>query len=83
MHELTVTREFDDDMRSKLHPADAPNPIVWCERCQVHHRLHTFTQADYDRMLAEGAKRIQAEIDKQVTEAIRSSLLVNREDNTR
>ena len=49
--------------RDDLHPADAPNPMVWCERCQKMHRQHTFTQADYDRVISEGAAALANAID--------------------
>jgi hypothetical protein len=50
--------------RDNLHPADAPNPIVWCERCQRHHRHYTFTQGDYDALIAKGAADLARAIDE-------------------
>lgn len=50
--------------RDDLHPADAPNPLVWCERCRRHHRQHTFTQADHDAVITEASQRLADSIDE-------------------
>ena len=46
--------------------ADADNPLVWCERCQGHHRQYTFTRADYDRVIAEQVKALSDAIDARI-----------------
>ncbi len=56
--------------RDSLLPKGAPNPIVWCERCQKHHRKYTFTQEDYDRIIQEGAKKLADEIDRRAAEDV-------------
>lgn len=49
----------------ELLPVGAPNPMVWCERCQRYHRYWTLTQADHDRIIAEAAKKLADAIDAQ------------------
>ena len=46
--------------------ADADNPIIWCDRCQRHHRRWTFTRSDYDRMIAKSVDTMAARIDKEI-----------------
>ena len=67
------TPVFDgrDAFREKLWPADAPNPAVWCARCRREHRQHTFTQADYDRMIYSGAQQLADAIDAKVADYVR------------
>lgn len=60
---LTVPFTWSTDLRSKLLPKDAPNPIVWCERCNKHHRYHTFTQEDYDSWVKAASKSLADSID--------------------
>lgn len=54
---------MDDSLRDQLLPKGAPNPLVWCERCQRIHRYHTFTQEDYDNVIAEAAQGLADAID--------------------
>lgn len=54
---------MDDSPRDQLLPKGAPNPLVWCERCQRIHRYHTFTQEDYDNVIAEAAQGLADAID--------------------
>lgn len=63
-----------ENIRESLHPADAPNPIVWCERCKRHHRQHTFTQRDYDTVTGEGAQKIADAIDAEAMASARRAL---------
>ena len=60
--------------RDQLLPKGAPNPIVWCERCQKHHRKYTFTQEDYDDIVKESARKMAEEIDRRAVEAILKEL---------
>lgn len=55
-----------DSPRDQLLPHGAENPDVWCERCQRIHKRHTFTQDDYDAVIAQGAKNLAAAIDKEI-----------------
>ena len=48
-------------------PREADNYDVWCERCRRVHRYSTFTREDYDRVIAEGAEKLRADIDKKIT----------------
>ena len=61
---------MNDFTRDHLWPADAPNPEVWCERCQKRHRQHTFTQADYDAVVSEGARNLADEIYRRLGEKV-------------
>lgn len=56
---------FDRDDQP-LWPADAPNPDVWCHRCQKIHKAHPYTQADEDRYLDIAAQRIAETIDRDI-----------------
>lgn len=53
-----------------LLPSGAPNPIVWCERCQKMHRRHTFTQDDHDAIISKAAKDLADAIDAEVAKRI-------------
>ena len=53
-----------------LWPADAPNPDVWCSRCQKYHKAHPYTQADEDRYLALAAQHITEAIDRDIEATI-------------
>jgi len=54
-----------DEFRESLH-SDSENYDVWCERCQKVHRHFTFTREDHDRVISEGAKKLQEAIDAKI-----------------
>lgn len=55
-----------DDARERLPDVpDHENPVVWCERCQRHHRRYTFTRAAFDRVISENAQELSDRIDAQ------------------
>jgi hypothetical protein len=47
-----MTSDFRDSLPDIR---DEDNPVVWCERCQKHHRYYTFTRQDADRMIDQMA----------------------------
>lgn len=51
-------------------PRDADNFDVWCERCQKRHRYHTFTQEDYDRIVADSVKAMTDAIDARMLDTL-------------
>ena len=64
---------FDHDPREGLLPPSAPNPIIWCERCQRYHHLHTFTRENYDRIIAEAAQKLADAIAAKALEVFEAS----------
>lgn len=56
---------FGDPRAQLPDVADADNPLVWCERCQKHHKKFTFTRADYDRVISQQARQLADAIDQQ------------------
>ena len=44
-------------------PNPASNPVVWCDRCQRHHKRYTFTQDDLIHIVADGAATLAEQID--------------------
>ena len=49
---------------------ESENPMVWCDRCQTHHRRHTFTKADFDAYVETNAQRIADVVDAAIFEAL-------------
>ena len=68
MKNLVVPFNWDGNLRDRLHTADAPNPIVWCNRCKREHRTYTFTQADFDRCMSDAVKALSDSIEDAVIE---------------
>jgi hypothetical protein len=60
---------WSDDPRDQLH-SDAENYDVFCERCQKVHRYYTFTKEDYDKVIAEGARKLSEAIDAEALAAV-------------
>ena len=59
---------WNDDARDQLH-SDAENYDVFCERCQKVHRYYTFTKEDYDKVIAEGIRKLSDAIDAEALAA--------------
>jgi hypothetical protein len=58
-----------------LKPYDGPDvnqkfpgedDLVWCERCQMHHRRGAAWKVEQERMLQEAAKQIAVKIDREL-----------------
>lgn len=55
-------------------PNPSENPDVWCERCQRVHKRYTFTQQDYDQIIATNAKALADRIDEDLANVIAMSV---------
>lgn len=62
------------DFRSQLLPADQPNPLVWCKRCQRYHRKYTFTQADYDQTMAWLTRQLADDVMRRAADEVYATL---------
>lgn len=49
---------------------DEDNPIVWCKRCQRHHKHWTFTRYDFDKIVAENARKLADHIDAEIEKMV-------------
>jgi hypothetical protein len=63
------------DLRGSLPDVrDEDNPIVWCERCQKHHKRYTFTRQDLDRVVQQQAKALADAIDARIVAELYGSI---------